>query len=131
MSEKYSPMKLIVLLLLFGGLSLPLAAQTTYILTSDVLDAKASYVKVRIDGVERPECGSIATPCMAMTGEKTIEYDLTPHANTGADVTIDAQACNGSGVCSIWSDPLVADLTPPGTPTGVRVTVNVSVTVEQ
>ncbi len=122
-------MKLLALVLLLA-VALPVSAQTTYNLTSDPL-VDTSYVKVRVDGAEQSACGTVATPCTTTdaAGALVIAYDITAFANTGADVTIDASACDTTGNCSAWSAPLVADMTPPGVPTGLRVVVNVTVTI--
>ncbi len=118
-------------LVLLAAVAMPVSAQTTYNLTSDPLDVDTSYVKIRVDGNEQSACGTVATPCTIQDGEDLhIAYDLTAFANTGADLTIDAAACDAGGNCSPWSVPLVTDLTAPGVPGGLRVVVNVTVTVQ-
>lgn len=99
-------------------------------LTSDKLDANATYVDVKVDGTVVTDCGAIETPCIAPIpggGGNAIAYDITRFAGTGEDVTIEARSCNTTGLCSIWSQPYVADLTPPGVPEGLKIIVKVVV----
>ena len=119
---------LIALLLLLPGV-----ASAAVTLTSDKLDAKAAFVNVKVDGAVVSDCGSVAQSCIAPLpggGGNVIEYDITRFAGTGVDVTFEAQSCNGTGICSEWSEPYSADLTPPEIPSNLKIIVKVVIVTQ-
>ena len=95
-------------------------AQATYTLTSDLLDAHAVYVIVRVDGAPVTDCGAVATPCMTAG---VIDYDVTAIVVLGNPFQIDASACNVLEQCSDFSLPLVIIPSAPAMPGGTRIQV--------
>lgn len=116
---------------LFTAMPVITGAQgATYRLISDELSPPAAFVGVRIDGVEIPECGSLANHCTSPEGGGLkLDHDITALVVAATDVTIEARACNNLGQCSDWSPPEVFALSKPATPKGLQITITVNVSV--
>ena len=106
------------------------AQTTTYTLISDKLSPTAAFVRIRVDGTEVADCGTLVDHCTSPQGDGVkLDYDVTDLVTAGNDVIIAAAACNDLGQCSEFSDPETFELAKPLKPKGLRIVIKVNVTV--